>query len=267
MRNELNLVCWAALEDRKSGTLYAGFENLTHPEPYNPPFLRSKDRGLTWQKMHLPFPWHVVGLDAAEMMPDGQTFPDRQVIYALQEGHSLLRSSDGGDSWQDTSPYWFFSNILVNPNHPGMLHILPGLNTSEGLSTNFGVSWTYQATPNQRSLPIAVDAGTDRLFVVDYSWITSTQYEYAPSAIRVGLPSATAPTVTVEDVRKTFPGSSQYQIPCRGCSLFTGTAKLTQNGTTVIAFASSAQLLFTTNISGAATLTVGNISVPVNLIP
>lgn len=81
---------WDIAEDPVDGTLYIGMEIFDHPRPYNPPFLRSRDNGQTWEDVSGVLPWHVIKI---------AVHPKTRHVFALTEGAGLYKSTDFGESW------------------------------------------------------------------------------------------------------------------------------------------------------------------------
>ena len=71
----LQIIFWDIKEDPISGYIYAATEIANHPQPYRPPFFRSRDGGVTWEDITGTLNWHVVEIQIVN-----------QVVYALEEG-------------------------------------------------------------------------------------------------------------------------------------------------------------------------------------
>lgn len=110
--DERFLIVWDTAEDPIDGTLYAPAEIADHPQPYDPPWYRSRDRGLTWHQMPNPSGWH-----ALSTVVD----PITRAVYVLSEGAGLYRSTTQGDSWERLGTERFFGQILLDPVVPGRM--------------------------------------------------------------------------------------------------------------------------------------------------
>jgi len=100
------LIPWDIEED-VNGVLYSGTEIFNHPQPYQPPFFRSTDGGLTWQNVRSGLPWHVVAI---------QSHPSSATVYALTEGAGLFMSTNAGNSWSAVNPDRFPElSLVVDP--------------------------------------------------------------------------------------------------------------------------------------------------------
>ena len=106
------LIVWELAEDPVDGTLYAPAEIADHPQPYDPPWYRSRDRGVTWQRMPNPSGWH-----ATSAVVD----PITRAVYVLSEGAGLYWSTTQGDSWERLGTERFFGQILLDPRVPRRL--------------------------------------------------------------------------------------------------------------------------------------------------
>jgi hypothetical protein len=104
------LLVWTIARDPNGGTLYAGTEIYNHPQPYQPPFFRSTDGGMTWTNVAGIIPWHVY---AAAVRPnDGY-------VYALTEGLGLYGSANKGAVWQPPAPLPSPTvSLLMHPKKP-----------------------------------------------------------------------------------------------------------------------------------------------------
>ena len=108
------LIPWDIEEDI-NGMLYSGTEIYDHPQPYRAPFFRSRDDGLTWEKVTGILPWHVIAI---------QPHPSIATIYALTEGAGLYMTTDGAVSWTRVSTGSPFPShsLLIDPLAPSRLY-------------------------------------------------------------------------------------------------------------------------------------------------
>ncbi len=107
------LLCWDIEEDPQNGFLYVAVEIANHPQPYDPPFFRSKDRGVTWEEVSGILPWHGLKI---------QVNPVNQKLYYLLERGGLYISSDFGDTWNyQDAPLGF--TMLLDPKQPEHMFI------------------------------------------------------------------------------------------------------------------------------------------------
>jgi hypothetical protein len=118
------LIIWDIAEDPVNGFLYLGTEPQSKPPTsstcapwsicYDPPTLRSQDRGQTWQDVSGTkgspgaLDWHATRI---------QVHPTTQDVYFQVEGGSVFTSHDFGASWEilgnDNS--W---DLLIDRNNP-----------------------------------------------------------------------------------------------------------------------------------------------------
>lgn len=85
------IITWDIAEAPWSGTLFLSNEIADHPQPYDPPYLRSDDRGQSWTDESDPWIWHsyATGIDA-----------HARRVYNLLEGPGLWISEDDGLEWE-----------------------------------------------------------------------------------------------------------------------------------------------------------------------
>jgi photosystem II stability/assembly factor-like uncharacterized protein len=105
------LIFWDMEEDPQTGYLFISSEIGDHPNPYNPPFLKSTDRGATWINLSDHFPWHAIKI---------QIDSDNHFVYALTEGSGLYRSPVLVDDWQRLSNS-FWLTLLIDPKFPNVV--------------------------------------------------------------------------------------------------------------------------------------------------
>jgi photosystem II stability/assembly factor-like uncharacterized protein len=120
------LIVWAVHQNPRDGTLYASTEISDHPQPYKPPFFRSRDGGKTWQETGGLDDWHALSI---------QVRPTDGYLYVLTEGRGLFGSADHGDHWT-LFPTNIVGHILLDPNYP---HRLFGNGAANALGQNGGI--------------------------------------------------------------------------------------------------------------------------------
>lgn len=103
-----NMIIWDIEEDPDNEILYACAEISPLPDPYDPPFFRSFDGGLTWEEVSGDLPWHVLKIQVHLMTYD---------VYVLTESLGLYQSTDFGDTWQFMHNY-FCLELLIDANDP-----------------------------------------------------------------------------------------------------------------------------------------------------
>ena len=132
---ESGLIPWDIEEDPVNMKLYVATEIYDHPQPYNPPFLRSSDGGETWEEISGTLPWHVVKI---------QVHPESQDVYVLTEGAGLYKSTNFGNSWQYLNDN-FWLELLIDANYPNRIfggnHTYAGSGGGVYLSTDAGNSF------------------------------------------------------------------------------------------------------------------------------
>jgi hypothetical protein len=106
------LITWDIARDPVTGALYVVTEPSAHPQPYDPPLLRSLDNGVTWQDVSGTLPWHGVQI---------QIDTQNQDVYVLLEGPGVYRSSDLGLSWQHLSPA-ISLELEMDESHPNRFY-------------------------------------------------------------------------------------------------------------------------------------------------
>jgi hypothetical protein len=104
------LICWDIEEDPEHGQLYIATEIYNHPEPYEPPLLRSSDGGTNWKEISGTLPWHAIKI---------QVHPATRDLYVLTEGAGLYFSTNFGDHWQYMNNE-FMLDFIIAPDDPSM---------------------------------------------------------------------------------------------------------------------------------------------------
>lgn len=159
----MNFIPWDMEEDPNTGTLYVVIEIANHPQPYDPPFYRSTDRGETWEEIGDDLPWHGFTI---------QVDPLTSHVYYLSEGAGLYKSIDMGTHWTRISPQLYFaSRLLVDPGSPPRLFGSDILNLPlyEGgvyYSDDGGESFTFQGLKGHYITDLTLNANSTKLYVV-----------------------------------------------------------------------------------------------------
>ena len=116
------IIPWSLAEDPVDGTLYTSIEVGDHPKPYQPPFMRSTDRGATWRDVagwdrggsHLTTVWWHAQKTVVETTTGA--------VLVGTEGPGIYRSTDRGDTWrlwQNSNPPAVTHGIMEDAAHPG----------------------------------------------------------------------------------------------------------------------------------------------------
>lgn len=155
------LIVWCISQDARDGTLYAGTEIYDHPQPYHPPFFRSRDDGKTWQDISGILDWHVLAVEV---------HPNNGYLYALTEGHGLYGSSDQGDHWNLLSGNISLT-LLLDPNSPNRLFGSAFSNALKQfggvfISTNGGTSFEQIGLAGMTTNALALNGTRPLLYAV-----------------------------------------------------------------------------------------------------
>lgn len=157
-----SLIPWDIEEDPKSGALYVGAEITPLPSPYDPPFFRSFDGGVTWEEVSGLLPWHVIKI---------QVNHTNQEVFALTEGPGLYKSSDFGSSWQFLSRF-FALELLLDQQHPNRLfggeHTFGRLQGGVFVSTDGGSGFQLIGLPDIRVASLTLNRAGTRLYAAGY---------------------------------------------------------------------------------------------------
>ncbi|NLD38510.1 MAG: hypothetical protein GX654_16745 [Desulfatiglans sp.] len=157
---ESGLICWDIEEDPDSGVLYVATEIYDHPQPYNPPFLRSADGGETWEEISANLPWHVIKI---------QVHPETLEAYALTEGSGLYKLSDSGDSWEYLNND-FWSTLLIDKEYPerffGGTHNISG--GGAFLSVDTGASFDFVGLTDKTISSFCLNSSSTKLYAGCY---------------------------------------------------------------------------------------------------
>ncbi len=109
---------------------------------------KSVDGGLSWSKIAEP-KLSVTGLAVHPANPN-------RVFYASGDG--VLRSADGGATWEANSGYLYATSLAIDPLNPETLHAGSGPGCYR--STDGGITWVASSTPpagTGRSLAVRGD--------------------------------------------------------------------------------------------------------------
>ena len=168
----LNLICWDIGEDPISGFVYVGSEIANHPQPYRPPFFRSRDGGKTWEDITGVLPWHVVRIQIVN-----------QVVYALTEGAGLFVSKTFGDQWQFVDVP-FYLTLQADPFHPGVMYgggqVYLGSTGGAFISKDGGQTWSPFGLAGKVVARFAFNGQGTHLYVSAYG--TGLFYALSPGA-------------------------------------------------------------------------------------
>jgi photosystem II stability/assembly factor-like uncharacterized protein len=161
--NQKNFIPWDIEEDPNTGILYVVIEIGDHPQPYDPPFYRSIDRGETWEEIGDDLYWHGLSIQVDPLTSD---------VYYLTEGSGLFKSIDAGLHWERLSPQEnFASDLLLDPATPPRLFgtdllYPPAYEGGVYYSDNGGESFIFLGIEGQMTTDVALNSSSTMLFVV-----------------------------------------------------------------------------------------------------
>ena len=169
------LIPWAIAEDVLDGTLYVPTEIAHHPQPYKPPFYRSKDGGQTWVDVAGTLPWHCVRVVVNPVNHD---------VFALTEGAGLYKSTDSGNTWRVLGNEFGLS-LIMDPGDPtrffGGGHIFGGRPGGAFTSVNNGNFFRPFGLEGRVVGVLALNGSSTRLYAAAYgSGIYVTEVEPRP---------------------------------------------------------------------------------------
>jgi hypothetical protein len=162
---QIGLIVWTITHDPLTGTLYAGTEIASHPQPYHPPFFRSTNGGSSWTDVGGPLPWHVISAAVR---------PTNGYLYALTEGAGLFGSANSGTLWLPPANSMGLGNcLLMDPNQPNRLYAgrvkYSTLNGGAFLSVNGGQAFQYVGLAGVTVEGLALNGSGKRLFAAAYA--------------------------------------------------------------------------------------------------
>jgi photosystem II stability/assembly factor-like uncharacterized protein len=161
----INFIPWDIEEDPNTGTLYVVIEIGHHPQPYDPPFYRSTDRGETWEDVGAELPWHGICIRVDPLTSD---------VYFLTEGSGLYKSTDQGLHWHRISPEEnFASHLTLDPASPprffgGDLVHEPAYTGGIYFSRDGGESFIFIGLDGYIITDITLNAASTRLYIASY---------------------------------------------------------------------------------------------------
>ena len=167
------LINWDIAEDAVNDILYAATEVAAKPpcmpSCYNPPTLRSTDRGQTWENvagtpgspgsLH----WHATKIEV---------HPETQHPYFQVEGGALYTSEDFGDSWERVEGSWSSAwDLLIDKNHT-MRFFVGSFRGYMSVSLNTGRRFTPVGPPGLDSglFHVALNSTSTKLYGSFATW-------------------------------------------------------------------------------------------------
>lgn len=156
------LIPWDIEEDAKNQKLYIATEIWDHPEPYDPPFLRSSDGGKSWEDISGSLSWHALKI---------QVHPLTQDLYVLTEGTGLFYSSNFGDQWKKLgNDFWL--DFIIDKNNPqrfwGGNHTAFESSGGVYLSTNGGKKFELKGLDGHICNSLCLNGSSSSLYVASY---------------------------------------------------------------------------------------------------
>jgi photosystem II stability/assembly factor-like uncharacterized protein len=161
----INFIPWDIEEDPNTGMLYVVIEIGHHPQPYDPPFYRSSDRGETWEEVGDDLPWHGINIQVDPLTSD---------VYFLTEGAGLYKSTDQGRHWHRIcEDYRFASQLILDPNDParmfgGDIVHEPAYTGGAYYSDDHGESFIFLGLEGHIIADIALNPSSTRVYIATY---------------------------------------------------------------------------------------------------
>ena len=158
-----------AIDPLTPSTLYAGGNGNVY---------KSTNRGGSWTELNLGAAPGTEGLWIAGLALDPSTPSTLYVALGMGAGGNLLKSMDGGESWNviyaKAGPFYnTSSNLVIDPSTPSTLYRINPLKKS----TDGGMSWTGLAEPivNGDIAALAVDPRNSNTLYLS-TQITNTEH-------------------------------------------------------------------------------------------
>jgi len=187
-----HILCWDIEEDPQNGFLYVGVEIADHPQPYHPPFFRSKNGGISWEEISGDLYWHGLKI---------QVNPVNHKLYYILERGGLYFSTDFGDNWNFLdAPYGFV--LLLDQQHPERLFIGDNARYGAEQSACFSFNGGYAFVP----------IGLAGFNVVDFALNGKATKVYA---------TCYGSGIYIADVPENFPGENPLVTTTQDSGLFT----------------------------------------------
>ena len=160
-----NFLPWDIEEDPNTGYLYVVIEIADHPQPYDPPFYRSTDRGETWEEVGGDLTWHGFSIQVNPLNSD---------VYFLSEGAGLFKSTDEGLSWNRINDQVNFAReLVIDPKKPARfigvdIYHQPLYDGGVYYSENYGKSFLFLGLEGQNTADLALNSSSTMMYVVSY---------------------------------------------------------------------------------------------------
>ncbi|MEN8241668.1 MAG: hypothetical protein ABFS17_07085 [Chloroflexota bacterium] len=160
-----NFIPWDIEEDPNNGLLYVVIEIGDHPQPYDPPFYRSRDRGESWEDVGADLPWHGISI---------QVDPRTSDVYFLSEGSGLYKSIDQGSHWaRIDSGTRFTCKLFLDPANPprlfgGDYFYEPRFDGGVYYSDDGGESFVFLGLEGQTTCELTLNSSSTMLYVVSF---------------------------------------------------------------------------------------------------
>lgn len=163
-------IVWA-VDQNLDGDLFLGIE-LDRTDLgsllYQPPVLRSRDGGMTWENIFPANPWHIYDIEIDDI---------NNIIYFHQEGEQLYISRDNGNTLNELANNQWGFRMTLNKNNPHEIFFgeiaLPGcpacdLNGELWITTNGGETFQRVSELGLSIVDITYNVDYTRLYVATY---------------------------------------------------------------------------------------------------